>query len=197
MRSNKYKVWDVLRLSKINLIEGLVAEDIFKICGILDSNSFRIDRNGTRGLFLATAMINHDCLPNSRVVFDTSGNVSVKAKKFIQKGTNITITYCTQLMNTPTRLAKLKKSKFFTCYCDLCCDPTEMGTYMSALTCPKCKGHLLPKSFHNANLDWTCNKCTFSTTGEKVKKLVDTMENNYLAITRYVNKSRQALTGKP
>ena len=46
-----------------------------KTCGILDANCFRIDRNGTRGLFLATSMINHDCLPNARIIFSDKGKL--------------------------------------------------------------------------------------------------------------------------
>ena len=46
-----------------------------KICGILDANCFRIDRNGTRGLFLATSMFNHDCLPNARIIFNDKGKL--------------------------------------------------------------------------------------------------------------------------
>ena len=49
--------------------------EIMKICGILDANCFRIDRNGTRGLFLATSMINHDCLPNARIIFNDKGKL--------------------------------------------------------------------------------------------------------------------------
>ena len=140
---------------------GLKEEDILQICGILDSNSFRIDKHGSRGLFLATSMVNHDCQPTARVVFDQKGNVNLKAKKAILKGEPITITYCSPLLNTPARILKLKTTKFFTCQCNLCCDPTECGTYMSALVCPKCQGLLLPESFHAQNPPWKCNKCPF------------------------------------
>ena len=131
-------------------------------------------------------MVNHDCLPNARVVFDPQGDANLLAKRKISKGEAITITYCTLLTNTPTRLQKLKKSKFFTCQCNLCQDPMEKGTYMSALTCPKCKGYLLPKSFHNPS-DWHCNKCAFTTTDEKVQKLIEAVRNQVTAICRYLN----------
>ena len=91
------------------------------------------------GLFLATSMINHDCVPNARIVFDQEGHLNLKAKKPISQGESITITYVPALLNTPARLSKLKNSKFFICKCQLCCDPTENGTFMSALVCPKCQ----------------------------------------------------------
>lgn len=183
MTSNKANVWNVLKTYLPAFVDGLDLEDILRICGILDSNSFRIDKHGTRGLFLATSMVNHDCLPNARVVFDHSGEVVVKAKKAISQGQTVSITYCSLLTNTETRLSKLKKSKFFTCGCDLCADPTEKSTFMSALICPKCKGHLLPASFHDPQSPWTCQKCTFSTTREKVDKLVEAVRNSYTKIS--------------
>ena len=125
--------------------------------------------------------------PSARVVFDKEGNVSLKAKRPIMKGESITITYCSALLNTPSRLSKLKSSKFFTCQCHLCCDPTENGTYMSALVCPKCQGMLLPLSFHNVtNSQWKCNKCPFTSINEKVEKLVDTIRNNFNSVSRWV-----------
>ena len=84
-------------------------------------------------------MINHDCVPNARIVFDQEGHLTLKAKKTISQGEAITITYVPALLNTPARLSKLKNSKFFVCKCQLCCDPTENGTFLSALVCPKCQ----------------------------------------------------------
>ena len=134
-------------------------------------------------IFTATSMVNHDCLPNARVVFDPQGNANLLAKRDIQKGENLTITYCTLLTNTPTRLQKLKKSKFFTCQCQLCHDPREKGTLMSALICPKCQGILLPKSFFQGqNQEWKCDKCPFTTTDDKVQKLVDAVRNQVTAV---------------
>ena len=52
MKNNKSAVFDVLKRYVPELLEGLNTEDIFRICGILDANSFRMDKNGSRGLFL-------------------------------------------------------------------------------------------------------------------------------------------------
>lgn len=184
MARNKSDVWDVLKHYAPDALDGLVLEDVRKICGILDSNSFRIDKNGSRGLFLATSMVNHDCLPNARVIFNTEGDVIVKAKKSIAKGQPITITYCSLLTNTETRLKKLQSSKFFKCTCDLCTDMTEKGTFMSALLCPKCKGHLLPESFHAKAPVWKCLKCPFSTTHEKAGNFVESIRASFTKISR-------------
>ena len=52
MKNNKQTVFNVLKRHVPDLLEGLNLEDIFRICGILDANSFRMDKNGSRGLFL-------------------------------------------------------------------------------------------------------------------------------------------------
>ena len=57
MKRNKSAVWNVLHHYLPELVEGLSCEDVMKICGILDANSFRIDKYGTRGVFLATSMV--------------------------------------------------------------------------------------------------------------------------------------------
>ena len=41
------------------LMEGLSFDDVMKICGIIDANSFKIDKHGTRGVFLATSMVSN------------------------------------------------------------------------------------------------------------------------------------------
>ena len=57
MKNNKSGVFDVLKRYVPELLEGLNTEDIFRICGILDANSFRFDKNGSRGLFLGKSSL--------------------------------------------------------------------------------------------------------------------------------------------
>ena len=57
MKNNKTGVFDVLKRCVPELLEDLNAEDILRICGILDANSFRIDKNGSRGLFLGKSFL--------------------------------------------------------------------------------------------------------------------------------------------
>ena len=54
------------------------------------------------------------------------------------EGEELTITYCPPLLSTAARREKLLRSKFFSCKCDRCSnDPTEMGTHLGSLLCPK------------------------------------------------------------
>ena len=53
------------------MFPGVEEAEVLRICGILDSNAFKLDvLNGIRGLFVLAAMVNHDCRPNCRVYFD-------------------------------------------------------------------------------------------------------------------------------
>lgn len=72
--------------------------EIVRVCAILDSNSFRIDGTGNRGLYSLASMINHDCDPNSRVSFDSNATLTLRARREIGSGEEITITYCSPLM---------------------------------------------------------------------------------------------------
>ena len=59
------------------------------------------------------------------------------AKRDIDEGEELTFTYCSPLMSTAARREKLRRSKFFTCECDRCSDPTEMDSHLGSLLCPK------------------------------------------------------------
>lgn len=55
------------------------------------------------------------------------------------------------------RREHLLENKFFECRCSRCSDPTELGTYTSALLCPKCKsGLVLSTQPLNAEAHWSC-----------------------------------------
>ena len=68
-------------------------------------------------------------------------------------------------------------------------DPTEFGTFMSALKCTKCPGYMLPDvgfCSRDENIIWSCNKCNFQTTEAKVSKLLSSIENKITKMSRYV-----------
>jgi len=79
-------------------VRSISAEDVAKVSGILNANSFRIDGSGSRALFIMASMINHNCCPNARVVFDNNNCVTLKAKRNIMAGEELTITYCCHLL---------------------------------------------------------------------------------------------------
>ena len=51
-------------------------------------------------------------------------------------------------------------SKHFQCDCERCCDPTELGTYLSALKCMKCSvGYYLAQDPLSESSAWKCEAC--------------------------------------
>ncbi|XP_040581324.1 SET domain-containing protein SmydA-8 [Lepeophtheirus salmonis] len=157
--------------------------EVLKIASILDSNSFRINKHSLRGLFGVSSFINHDCNPNARVIFDRKGHLHLISKKTIEKGEEISISYVAPLLSTRERREKLMSSKFFYCQCKRCHDPTELGSHLSSLLCPKCqKGRIVQTN----DILWNCIECGFETQDEKVNNLlqfiVKKLENNSSSI---------------
>ena len=117
-------------------LQALLGQDwsegeIIRCCGRLDSNAFRIDtghRGGLRAVYATASKINHDCGPNSRVSFDSDKRLHLFAKTYINRGEEITVTYCNPLLGTPARQKKLLSTRFISCKCKRCNDPTEYGT---------------------------------------------------------------------
>ena len=147
-------------------------EELVSLCGILDGNSFRRGES-TRLLFGVLSMLNHDCSPNARVVFDSQQNGKLIAKCDLEPGTPITITYCSTISGTQERRSKLAQTKLFSCTCHRCSDPSEFGSYLSALKCPKCQSPtVLPDSFLDDETAWRCGDCPFKTTSHNVNKMI-------------------------
>ena len=102
LENYKSTVVSPLRILFPNLMSKFRDEEVLKLCAQLDSNSFR-QGEWCRALFGGASMLNHSCVPNARVVFDTSGNVKVLSKCDIEIGDEITITYVSQLLGTWVR----------------------------------------------------------------------------------------------
>ena len=79
---------------------------------------------------------------------------------------------------TYARRPVLRAKWYFDCACDRCCDPTECGSYLSALLCPSpspskpCSGTVLSCNPLSGSSDWTCHTCGALYTAECVLTLV-------------------------
>lgn len=60
---------------------------------------------------------------------------------------------------TSERRQHLKEGKYFDCCCQRCEDPSEFGTDMSSLICPRCHQGIVRPTF-NDNKQWVCTKCS-------------------------------------
>lgn len=86
-------------------------------------------------------------------------------------------TYTHSLWGTQQRREHLKANKYFSCTCARCADPTELGTYLSALKCMgidgnTCAGYQLPIDPLKETSDWKCNQCPVQIEADQVNFLL-------------------------
>ena len=63
----------------------------------------------------------------------------------ISKGNQLYTCYTYTMNGTAERQKHLRAGKYFTCHCERCLDPTELGTNFSTLKCLLCEnGNVLP-----------------------------------------------------
>ena len=75
------------------------------------------------------------------------------------------------------RREDIRKFWFFDCKCKRCADPTELNSYMSAVTCFACKrGFLLPISALEYKSDWQCDHCRNVVPYDLVNEVISTIE---------------------
>ncbi|KAG7175063.1 SET domain-containing protein SmydA-8-like 4 [Homarus americanus] len=150
--------------------EGADSAEIYRMCGILLTNSFELKHNGqrVRGLYPQAAMMAHDCIPNTKHAFDEDLMLVLRATVVIRKGTPITSTYTNILWNTLQRRKQLKVAKHFLCSCRRCSDPTELGTHLSTLLCSECGGHVQSTAPLDMDANWACQKCSNTVLGKTV-----------------------------
>ena len=80
----------------------------------------------------------------------------------------------------------------FQCNCIRCRDPTEMGTYSSALLCSEChQGNVVSSNVDILDAKWKCDKCNF-TVGIKNSNLK--LQRNIAAVLSTTSSEEQAGT---
>ncbi|KAB7494068.1 Protein msta, isoform A [Armadillidium nasatum] len=115
-------------------------ELINQILGIIDTNAFeiRLPDSSIMGVYATGSLLEHSCIPNTHRTFDADLNLVVRAAFDIKRGQHLMSCYTESISTTATRQEHLLTSKFFTCKCVRCLDPTELGTFTSAMICPSC-----------------------------------------------------------
>ncbi|XP_075158478.1 SET and MYND domain containing, arthropod-specific, member 8 isoform X2 [Haematobia irritans] len=143
-------------------------EYFFRIICAFNTNAFegtcRLD-NGhelrIRGLFPLASLINHQCTPNADHHFENGKTIVFIATRPIRQGEEITTSYTKLIWSNMMRKMFLMMTKKFMCSCLRCLDPTENGTYLSALFCRQqgCKGIVIPVQTKTLQPDWRCTTC--------------------------------------
>jgi len=128
---------------------GYTVEEINMCISILSTHSVKFTPEpGAEGraMYPTFAFMSHSCDYNARHAIQTDNTMQVFAQKKIKAGQEVTITYTGLLTSLPRRQDKLSSLWFFTCECDRCIDPTELGSHISSVACPACPkgGYLLP-----------------------------------------------------
>lgn len=168
----------------------ITSDLLHRICGIIDTNALEIRL--TQGaelnaLYAETYQMEHSCTPNTKHTFFLTPKdrndlykISIKAVVPIVKGHHISTMYSHALWGTQARRQHLKDTKYFSCKCQRCSDPTELGTYLSAMKClgdgtKPCDGIHLPEDPLDDETDWACNKCSVKVSNSQVNMIISQM----------------------
>ncbi|XP_068215601.1 SET domain-containing protein SmydA-8-like [Palaemon carinicauda] len=159
-------------LNQAITFKDIEESDIYKICGMIQTNSIEVKLNGetVQGVFPRMAMLAHDCCPNTQCIFDSDMRAIVRSTVPIPKGAPITMCYTNIICNTIGRRQDLLISKFFECSCLRCSDPTEFGSNLSTLLCRQCGGHVLSTAPLISDAVWRCQDCNFTIASKDVRK---------------------------
>ncbi|CAL7933797.1 unnamed protein product [Xylocopa violacea] len=156
---------------------------IGKICGLIDVNALEtIPPEGCVAIYETACLLEHSCLANTRhsFIIDDKGRprITVKAVCHIQKGDHLSTMYTHALWATRARRAHLLETKYFSCHCKRCADPTELGTHLGTLICPQDNGFILPKDPLDFNSEWGCDLCPGILTASEVMQFVGKLEED-------------------
>ena len=101
------------------------------------------------------------CSCNTKTVINEDHSIQVVAQDDILAGQEITNQYMKADKPTIIRRPFLRQKWFFDCFCPRCSDPTELGSHLSSLVCPKtkCDGSVVPSHPLDYNSSWSCLSC--------------------------------------
>ena len=137
-----------------------------RLYGIITINAFEIPSCGfgeeanLAAIYATGCLPEHNCIPSCHRSFGPDLSITLRAAVELEGGQRISITYTDSLWPTMERRGHLAYSKHFQCDCQRCLDPTEAGTYLSALKCIKCPvGYYLAQDPLQENSSWQCQDC--------------------------------------
>ncbi|CAG9788862.1 unnamed protein product [Diatraea saccharalis] len=162
---------------------------IHRMCGIIATNALEIrlpEGAELLALYTNTCIMEHSCIPNTKHTFSQSAKnkydlykITVKVAIPIEKGCHISTMYSHALWGTQARRQHLKDTKYFSCKCQRCSDPTELGTFLSAMKCLgdgyACDGIHLPEDPLDDETEWACSKCRIKLDNSQVNMIISQM----------------------
>lgn len=168
------------------ILPECTSEQLHTISGIMEVNALNVSLPSGQeisALYPTGCLLEHSCMPNCYFTFDFTKHfrINMIAGRDIKKGEHLSIMYTHMLWGTQTRREHLLTNKYFVCKCERCTDPTELGTYLSAMKCigdesSVCDGILLPEEPYAAETEWKCNRCPVQISNDQVSFLMANIE---------------------
>lgn len=157
---------------KLGLRSRFSEEQIHRVAGILSTNSTTLqfpseDHVKGNGLYPVYSMMNHSCSCNTKTIIDSAAQfeMTIMANVELSAGDQITNQYMKPDKPSLYRRPLLREKWHFDCWCTRCLDPTELGSHLSSLRCPRrgsrrqCEGTVLLTSPTSTSSDWACQYC--------------------------------------
>jgi len=179
----EWKMFQTMVVDVIKKIKPDCEDDlIHRLIGIINVNSVSFnckeERRRGRALYPLLSLASHSCISNSRYSVNPEDfSVCLRARRDIEEGEEITVSYVPALYGSPKRRNLLEEDWYFQCRCPRCCDVSEFGTFLSALQCSSCReGLILPETLDKDSL-WRCRFCSNPFEAEFIHELVTRLED--------------------
>ncbi|XP_018021838.1 uncharacterized protein LOC108678019 [Hyalella azteca] len=162
---------NVFRIDLNPFLRNMSDANIHTILNVLQVHSVpsRSKYGEVEGLYPMASLLGHSCVPNTRARLEGE-HLVVTATEAISAEAPITLMFSDILWGTKARRDHLLQTKFFSCACRRCSDPTELGSYFSALICPKCPKSepVLPTKPLVSSAPWACAICDYQVSSEEL-----------------------------
>ena len=134
---------------------GITAEQLLRLCVIVNTNSHALKDMNASGIFPLSAMVEHSCTANSNFI-SIGTKLRLHAISRILKEEAITLCYTPFYSPTSARQHHLQQNYDFTCTCAMC---TSAPDRCRAFICrnEQCKSGIV--SPVGIGISWKCEKC--------------------------------------
>ena len=158
------KVMETLFKQRLGL-DWIEKEDVEHAYGVLKTNAVDLKDGCGQALFpQSVCIMSHSCSANTEPVKNPTEKISLRAKRKIKKGEELTIFYTDFLESRHSIRKKILSEWKFLCQCERCRDRTELGSNFSSFKCA-CGGYFYEDIEVDAsgqitiNKLWICSKC--------------------------------------
>ena len=187
-------IWLYVETSVVPVLSRLVdthkqplftPELIHKAAGVLDTNTFELRTENSetgevetlgRALYTSASLLNNSCRPSVGRSW-AGAEIRLVTSREVSAGEELTICYTGLLLPTHVRQTVFSQTKHFTCGCERCRDPSELGTHLGSVLCPECGLTLAPGNLLGLETEMVtsmaCPGCGERLTREEVMDLFE------------------------